>query len=238
MDTKALERISRGHPDAKELNRRLNRKLRTKLNEADADTRGFHSRAYHKHFEGYVETKRTTPSGRMRIERVYIGPRYRQAVSGAVCAAVRIGYLALFAVMAALLVSVGLMCTEADTVWYTALPELATILALTAMGYTLLVNYLFVPRSMTVGDYKSASVSLRREAVICAACFGADCLGTLLYLLLHPGTGETGPAALAAVRFIAGVLPALAMYFAEKHMPYEVTEGKEAPEGDGVEITV
>lgn len=212
-----------------------NRRLRQKLYERDADFRGFHSHSYHKYFEDYTEYRRMGANGRMKLVREYTGVWYRQKLSLCPYLLIRILYVLLSADMVFMLIQAG--CRLAPTAWYLTISEFMTVLVLTALSYILLINYVFAPRAMTVGQYKSASVSLGRISLAAAGCFAADTLFVLLSFFLSQ-TGSGKGTVMAAAQFLACVLSALAMSVIERRVPYEVCAAAEPPGDDGVQITV
>ncbi|MDC7287540.1 hypothetical protein NXH76_06995 [Blautia schinkii] len=215
--------------------REKKRRIRRKLQEQDADTRGFHSRGYHRHFEGYTEYKMQDITGRVKIVREYTGCHYRQKLNTLQYILLRGGYLVIYTLMIGLLVSAGWQKRAGDAVWYLVYVQLAVILSLMALGYTLLVNYVPAPRSMTVGDYKSAAKGLKTASVVVSICFlTAACL-TIFYMILHrdvSGAADTG----AAVKFILGGILAFLIYFVECKVPYEESTGNTEPKAGGIEI--
>lgn len=212
-----------------------NHRMRKKLLEADADFRAFHSRSYHKHFEGYTEFRRLDGNGRMRLVREYMGAWYRQDLSSVSYVSVRILFVLLLGIQVYLMAALGMMHRASDTAWYTTITELATILSMVGQAYILFVNYLFAPRDMTVGDYKSASLALKRTASITAVCFIADMLSTLFYIALHRSTVSWMDGTAEGIFLLEAVISA-AIVLVERKVPYRVREGKKETETDGVEI--
>lgn len=216
--------------------RGLNTKLRRKLKESEMDTRSYHSLSYHRYFENYTEYQVWDQNGRKKIVRRYTGPVYSQDISGCLYVLLRAGYVCLYAAMLLLLVSVGIQERAGDTTWYIVLSEMATIIFLSFLGFNLLVNYLFLPRRMTSGDYNSSSKGLCRKALGTAVCFGGNAIFTLLYIIgNHSSAGVNDWCAFG--KFLAAAAAAAVLFLAERRIPYEKTEARERETEDGgVEI--
>lgn len=213
-----------------------NRMLRRKTKEKEMDSRSWHSLAYHRHFEGYTEYQTVTAGGRKKIVRQYRGPVYRQRLSRPAQVLTRCVYLLLWLLMASVLLLAGMTDRASDSTWYLAVTELAAILLLTFQGYNLLVNYLFLMGDMTVGDYRSGSRGMIRNAFGLAVCFGLSGAETVLYSLSHPALAG-GADYRAAAWFLTGGVSALAMLFLEKNIPYDITAPKER-EADHDEVEI
>lgn len=212
---------------------RLDR-LRQKLQRQDAGRHGYHSAAYHTFFEGYTEYRTLDARGRTRIRRVYTGPVYEQDLPAAARLLLRLGYVAMTALTAGCLVRVALLGRGTDTWAPLILLELATLILLSLLIYTVLVEYLFAPRRMTVGTWRGASCGLRRKSLLLAGCLGADALVNLARNL----AGGAAAADWQAVwLFAAGAVLALTMARIERTVPYRRTESPEkSPDDPGVEI--
>ncbi len=182
--------------------KKKNSELRRKLYEQETVTKGFHSWSYHSFFEDYSEIYQIGRDGKTRLVRNYEGAYYWQNLSREAYIGLRIVYAAVFAVLTALFAATGLMARASDTVWFTVLPEVATVLALSALAYTLFVNYLFIPTKMTIGDYRSSSGALKFISFVLTVCFALDSLLTLLYLPVSAGSFKENDA--AAVLLFAG----------------------------------
>ena len=195
----------------------------------DRDTHLWHSAAYHRFFEGYQETETVDEHGRRRLRRVYMGSVWRQAVTPKMYILIRVAYAVLFALAVAALVTAGIRETGA-TPFYEVVTELATVCLLAWTGYVLLVNYLFIPKEMTVHDYRASHGSLCKASLFLTAAFAADVLTALLGALL------AGTDPLRALLFLAGALCGGAMAWYERRVPYEEKNGKDADESAGIVI--
>lgn len=186
-----------------------------------------HSGGYHKFFEGYTEYYVVDARGRRRLERVYTGPYYRQALSPWKRAALRLLYTALYLAAQALYL---FGAVRQEGLWYLVLP-----IALTALSAALLLiallYYLFAPVQMKLYLYKQSSVNLRRYAAAC-------CIGLFLCAaaaLAHMLCGAAS-APLPVLSFALGGVCMLTVLLIERRAPYlRVKNAAQAPPG-GFEI--
>lgn len=212
--------------------RQLGYRLRRRMKKDEMNTHSFHSLSYHRFFENYTERQVVGKNGRKRIVREYAGPIYQQELSPLNYVLLRLLYLSLFVVMIWMVILAGVPGRASDSAWYMAVTELATILLLSLMGYTLLTGYLFVPRQMTTGDYNESSRFLLWKAMGLGICFSLDAAATLLYIVLHQNIiGKADWRALAA--FLVGAGIAFSMWFMERNIPYQVTNPSEKNVRDG-----
>lgn len=223
--------------DVKHWAREKNRNMRRKMLERDADTRGFHSWSYHKHFEGYTEYRRLQQNGSTKLIREYTGKWYQQSLTSAQRIGLRVLHLLLFVLMTACFILAGTSAGTSGASWYAAIVGLASILFMTAMGYTLLINYLFAPVRMTIGEYKSASGSLKVTAIGVAVCNLLGALMTLVYMVLHMKTIGVGLLITIAEYLLSGAI-ALLIYKLESSIKYDIYDNHTDVPEDGVEITV
>lgn len=211
--------------------RKKNRDLHRQALE-DRDSGLWHSHAFHRYFEGYTEYRELGQNGKEHTRRVYTASWYSQELSRRQSVLLRVCYVLLFLLMCASVVVAGTRQGASGTAFYIVLAELATLIALFWLGYTLFVNYLFVPKKMTVHDYRVSSGALKRSSLLLAVFFGVDAAMTILEAVLK-GTDSfvSFPAVLAA--FAAGCLCAAAIHLAEKKVPYREIEnsGSAPPSG-------
>lgn len=214
--------------------KRVNRKMRRKAQE-DRDVRVFHSASYHRFFEGYTEYETVNSKGKKVLKRVYTGTWYMQALEAKYYFMLRVFYCLLFAGIVFLFSHAGMTQQESGTALYVVLPEIATVCFLFYLLYTLFVGYLFVPRKMTVNDYRGSSLSLKKASAGIGLCLLADSGLTALYLLLHRDHDSSGAGA-AALKFLGAAILAAGMYLAERRVPYKEMENDAAPRQNGVVI--
>ncbi len=209
--------------------RLANQKLRRKAEE-DRDENVFHSRAYHRFFEGYRETRVLDSKGRTKIVREYAGTWYVQDVSRVLYVGVRLLYVFLFVGILLLFAGAALTQGGSGSALYVVLPEIVSICFFFRLFYVLTVCYLFVPGKMTVDDYRTSSLALEKSSAWCAAALFAAGAGTGIYLLLHGD--KTGTAVLAGLLFLAAAALSLLVSFVERKVPYRKVENSHPPMED------
>ncbi|MBR1822188.1 MAG: hypothetical protein IJ769_11295 [Clostridia bacterium] len=211
--------------------RRKNRELHRQALE-DRDSRLWHSRSYHRYFEGYTEYKELDQNGKERIRRVYAADWYQQDLPKGKRIGVRLLYSLLFLMMVAAVVGAGILQGGAGTRFYIVIPELVTLCLLSWLGYVLLVNYLFMPKKLTVHEYKASSLTLRIVTLAAAVAFAADALMAALDLALVGGARGGWAIAL----FLAGAACAWVMRLVESRIHYDQIENPAAARDGGVTI--
>ncbi len=207
----------------KDFIRKTNRRLRQRLMKQDATARSYHSGSYHRYFEDYSETKVTDENGRTRIFRNYTGDWYTRDLEGRRSVLLKIAYVVLFLIYTAFLVNLALMARESDRMWYVAAPEFGMALMIFIYGYTLFVNYLPSPKVQTIGQYKASSGSTKVKALIMAGMAFLGCIGSLVYILIHPEFDRKD--LLSIFNFLAAALAAGATWFTEYRLRYLKQKG-------------
>lgn len=162
------------------------RKKRRRLDAAAKEGgRGFHSWAYHRHFEDYDEYETVDAKGRVRIKRVYAGTVYRLELTRAAAVKLRLAMFALWLLAAAAFGYGAVRPGEVNTLWYVVLGEVGSIagLAWTLFGFA---GCLLAKEEMTVSDYNGSAGNLRRgsgTAAVFLALTGFVILARLLFEL-------------------------------------------------------
>lgn len=204
------------------------------IKKPDGKTLDFHSRKYHSYFEGYTEVQKVLPNGKTKIEHVYTDTYRIQDLSDRQRIGLRAAYILLFAAAVALFVAGALESVGSNTTVYVTAAEVVSLVGLFWILCTL-VNYLTAPRKLTIYEYRTTSVSIRRSAVTAAAGLFAAFFLTVVYLLLH-----LDAAAMAEFRcalcllFSAGA--SLGICALERKIPYREEESKEAEPAGGFKI--
>lgn len=201
----------------------------------DRDSKLWHSLAYHRYFEGYTEYKELDRNGKEHTRRVYTAPWYAQDLTRRQAVWLRISYVVLFLLMCGTVAAAGVLQGGAGTAFYIVLAEMITLILLVWLGYTLIVNYLFAPKKMTLHDYHASSGTLKQSSLALAVFYGIDTAMTLLEAVLK-GTGSFINFGIVLAAFVAGGLCAAAMHLAEKRAPYREFENSKADSYQGTVI--
>ena len=199
--------------------RRMNQRLRrrTDLDKGLLD-RGWHSKAYHRHFEGYAEVETTNDKGKTIIQRVYVGDYYRLDLPKNKRVGLRCLYAALIALEAGLFGFAASRPVGANMTWYIAIAQMVTVCLLGLLCVNLL-SHSTAPGDMTVGDWKSSSKKLQRNAKYTALMMELLAFLTLLHLLLK---GENwGTHLLCVVLYALAGITAVILNRLESNAPYK-----------------
>ena len=178
-----------------------------------------HSKAYHRFFEGYSEIKVPKPDGKgYSIQRIYTGNYYRPDLSVNKRVLLRVLYIMLFLCMGYLFVSSAVLPLASNSTWYVVITQVVSI---PFLFWILLSFFWYVParQDLTLDEYRSSSLALKRAALGSAAGLGLAVVASLVFLFLN---SSASPAAelFCAARYLVGGLLALAMYFVEKKVNY------------------
>lgn len=211
--------------------RKKNRELHREAFE-DRDSRLWHSHSYHRYFEGYTEYRELDQNGKEQLRRVYTAAWHIQDLDRKRVIGIRILYLALFLLMAGAVVQAGVRPGSGNA-FYTALAELAVLCLLAWLGYILLVNYLFMPKKMTIHDYHSSSIALKRVALALSIAFAVSACAVLLENALK---GDASGAIVPVAAFLGGAACAFGMHMAEEKVPYREIANEKAGKAAGIEI--
>lgn len=209
--------------------RRYEKRLRQHTGQDDSLlNRGWHSRAYHRHFEGYAEVESTNEKNRTVIRRVYVGSYYRLDLPRRKRVLLRLTYLGLLLLTGIAFGFAASRPVGANRTWYLAIAQMLTLWGLGAVAISLLAHCT-APREMTIGDWKASSKKLRRNALCSALLLELTAFLTGVYLL-H--TGENWPVHLLCIGLyaVAGLLSVF-LNRLEANAPYVLRDSQTpAPE--------
>ena len=195
----------------------------------------WHSKAYHRFFEGYSEFTVPTPNGKgYRIQRVYTGNTYRQDLTTGQRILLRVLYVGLFLCAVYLFVSSAVLPLPSNSTWYVTLPQ-AVSLPFMFWIVIAFVAYLPAERDMTIHGYRSSSLALQKATLGAAICLGITALATLVFSILNP-SDEPLRVLRCALSFFAGGLISLGMNWIERKVKYLIIPGQNHPPEDSVEI--
>ena len=176
------------------------------------------SRAYERHFEGYLETPQEIP-GRKRSKsvRTYVDSFWIQNLPSKQ----RIGYRILFVILFLLSLPPFLYSTtrpiDANTLWFVTLPQALSLFAL-AWSALCLYRYCTAPQKMTVRQYRQAVMHFHHSS--CTAWVALAFL-TISYLILALNTSvDCTQALLCALLCLSSCLCVLAVFLAEHRVKY------------------
>ncbi len=195
----------------------------------------WHSKAYHRFFEGYSEFTVPTPNGKgYKIQRVYTGNTYRQDLTRSQWVLLRVVYVVLFLCAVYLFVSCAVLPLPSNSTWYVTLPQ-AVSLPFMFWIVIAFVAYLPAEREMTIHGYRNSSLSLQKATLGSAISLGVTALTTLIFIMLNP-SGEPLDVLRCTASFFAGGLVTLGMYWIERKVKYLIISGQNHPPEDSLEI--
>jgi hypothetical protein len=179
----------------------------------------WHSKAYHRFFEGYSEISVPNSNGTgTRIQRVYTGDYYRQDLTKGQRILLRGLYVVLFLGVVYLFVSSAILPLASNSTWYVALPQAVSIPFLFWIAIAFL-SYLPAERDMTINAYRSSSLALQRSTLGSAISLGVVALATLVFMFLNL-SDRSSVQLLCAIKYIAGGLIVLSMNRIERKVHY------------------
>lgn len=214
--------------------RRMNQRLRrhTDLDKGLLD-RGWHSKAYHRHFEGYTEVETTNEKGKTVIERVYVGDYYRLDLPKKKRVLLRLTYAVLIGLAGGMFGFAASRPIGANMTWYIAIAQMVAVCLLGLLCVNLL-SHSTAPRDMTIGDWKSSSKKLQRNAKYTALIMELLAFLTALHLILKAGDWLVHLLCIGLYA-VAGLI-AVVVNRLEANAPYlKFSSTEEAPE-DGAYI--
>jgi hypothetical protein len=195
----------------------------------------WHSKAYHRFFEGYSEITVPKPNGKgYRIQRIYTGNYYRQDLTKGQRILLRGLYIILFLCIAYLFGSSAILPVASNSTWYVILTQVVSI---PFLFWILIAFFSYLPaeRDMTIADYRSSSLSLQKAALGSAISLGIATLVTLVFMLLNL-SNEPLLELLCAVKYLAGGLIALSVNRIERKVNYLIIPSQTPIPVDATEI--
>ncbi len=188
----------------------------------------WHSRAYHREFEGYAEREVQTENGRTKIERIYVGNYYELDATDQRRRLLKWTHV-VFALGASVFFLMGATARVAAN--YSRLTALFQAIETLALAWLLIVGVrnLLTPVRMRIRQYKDSSRAVLLWTRIAAVCAGVCCLLTLVLTLIHAREG-LGAGLLCALYHALVAALVLLSYYIEAQQNYRVIPS-------GVEIT-
>ena len=188
-----------------------------------------HSRAYHRYFEDYAERQTMDESGRLAIERVYVGRYYRVNLSGRALRRQKVLFLLLYLGAAALFLLSG-VTLQVSAVGLAAIATMAALLSLLWLAVPVF-HRLTAPREMEVRTWRESSASLRHAGAGAAVCLFACAGASLAAAFLVPGYSRL-ETALGVLPYVLSGAFSLGIHILERRTDYEVLPPKnQRPEG-------
>ena len=194
-----------------------------------------HSKAYHRHFEGYSEITVPKRNGKgTRIQRIYTGNYFRQDLTERQRIFIHVLYVALFLCIAFMYTSSAILPLAINSTWYVVLPQAGS---LPFLFWILIAFFSYLPAELDIkiADYRSSSVYLLKATKGSAISLGITALATLVFIILNP-SDESLREMLCAGQYIVAGLIALAMHMIERKVRYLTIPNQHLPPDHSFEI--
>ncbi|MBO5976183.1 MAG: hypothetical protein J6P94_03270 [Oscillospiraceae bacterium] len=213
--------------------KRLNKTIRRKANlDSDLLDRGYHSKMYHRHFEGYSEFETTNAKGKTVIKRVYTAEYYTLDLPKEK----RLGLRVLCAALFILAIMLFLMAAARDLAlnmkWYSAISQLGVLIGF-AWTFGGLLSVFTAPRKMTIGDWKSSSRNLKHGSLCAAVFLELNAMISIMFLFF--AEDWTSYFLNIGLYFAAGLVAVL-LNRLEANAPYKTIPNDNTVPRDAVEI--
>lgn len=177
----------------------------------------FHSKGYHRYFEGYSEYKVPLPNGKTRIERIYTGVYHRQNLDHSQRRWIHTTYCILWGIAAILFLYAVTRYVSSNTSWYVAITEAFSVAGLFWMLCNLF-NYITASTDMTINEFRSVA-GLKKSSRTSAVFLVLTAVTTLLYTILHPGN-LTAEEVICMISLLLASASCLAVFLIENRLTY------------------
>lgn len=200
----------------------------------DSPAKKTFNRHYHKFFRGYTEVRNKNEKGRIVIERYYTKPWKVSALSTRNYWLLRALYVLLTVVSIVLYVTAMTQNIPGNRHWMVAIPGLPSVTILFLLA-VMVVQYVTVPRKMTLWDYESSTKHIRRAALAAAIIQGVTALVLAGFALVT--RQEVGQTLLCALLDLVAAGCSATIFFVERKAPYtEIPNDTKLPSGETHEI--
>lgn len=209
-------------------------KIREKreLLEQESNSDSWHSRAYHRDFDGWVEVPELDERGRTRIRRIYTGAYYKAALTDKAWRLRRVWYILLILASAALFGLAAVRGAAGNIVRWAVLPQVVSVFCFIFLIWFWVLR-LFVPRVMTKGQRRECARNLRLAALIGTISLALSAVCALIAALMTGGgIGDF----LSAGGFLLAAGCVFAVFWMEDRTDYDWIKNENA-EADGFAIT-
>lgn len=200
----------------------------------DSPAKRTRNRHYHNYFRGYTEVRKVNENGRVVIERYYTKPWKVSGLSTRNYWLLRLVYVFLTVAAIALYITAMTQDVPGNHHWLVAIPGLPTITVLFLQIVTV-IQYVTVPRKMTIWDHESSTKHIRRAAIAATAIQGLTAVMLFAFALV---TGqEVGRTMVCVLADLIAAGCSAAIFFVERKVPYtEIPNETKLPFGEAHEI--
>lgn len=184
--------------------------------EHDLGTNRWHSRAYHRFFDGWTEVPELDEKGRVHIRRVYIGEYYKAELSDKAWKLRKLWYALLLLAAIGFYILAASLDVSGNTVRYAVFPQVLSLFGLIFLVW-FYIGRLAAPRILTRGERRDTARNLKTAALIEIWFLGISALCMLIQGILQ---GEARALWSVAAFLIAGALVYVVWYL-EENTDYE-----------------
>lgn len=195
----------------------------------------FHSKTYHRYFEGWSEWYETDGKGKKKIRRVYTGVLHQLDAPDPVRFRLRIAYILFYALALVLFLFAAFQPVGGNSAWYGALMTAVCIPTL-VLTLVFLVSYLTAPREMTLYQYRSVG-ALTKATLFGYLSLGAYSIARFAYAFTHMGENTLQEVTGGAAALLAAAL-LFTIYLLEKKNVYKSFLSKNTAPRDAREISL
>lgn len=176
-------------------------------------------------FDGYTFYETLDENGKRVMHNVYTGVWYTQELDRPQRIRNRVAYVLLFLLGTALLLLGTTRVIPINSRAYGAAPAFA---GLVAFGWMMvgIFNEFTVPQRRTIGEYRAASLALKRSGLMAAICCGLTFLLTVIFGLV--GGVKPGAHVLAAVSELAAGAAGYAVHRIESRVKHSEKVSEDA----------
>ena len=192
--------------------------------EKDSEELRNRTSGYNKYFENWLEYEITKPNGKKKILRVYDGAWYSHKLERKRWVLLKLGYIGLWLLAAALFLLASLRETAFNATKLALITGTITALALLLCGYQTAV-YAALPRKMTIGQFNSGAVLLKRYSKIGSIVCGGMAAVSLAYAIWDAFSGRkgVGEELLCTALYVLGTGAVYLVCRIESKMQYDIT---------------
>jgi len=189
----------------------------------------FHSSSFHSYFEGYIEKKQVDPAtGRSKIVRIYAAPYHVRSGSDSDWGKAKLRAAVMYVLSVALLIlSSSVLELEMPAKYYQIF--IAGGLICDFFLLYVLIKFLFAPRKMTIGTFRSFHPTICRLSIAAAVIVFCAVPARLVNMLLSRCPADLS--VLMGFLSLAGSGAAmLGLYLQERKALYDTVDNESAEE--------
>ncbi|MCD8014865.1 MAG: hypothetical protein LUG99_17165 [Lachnospiraceae bacterium] len=194
----------------------------------------FHSKGYHRYFEGWSEYREVDEKGKARLKRVYTGVYHAAKLSDQQWRAFHVGYGAAWLLSFILYFVAVTRPLDSNACWYVAVPEALTVACLFWMGWSLF-NFLTAGKNMTLGEYRYVEAVKKSSRYTFVAQL-LTAVGTLAYTILSSRENLAAELGCVLVLLVCAGL-SLLVYLLENRVVYDSFLSTEEAPREAQQIT-